>query len=247
MEQSGAANVGGLLITLPGRDTWWSRCIAFVSEHPVGVGNSAFRLGKGNQLVDTVPFGGFRKEIFNEVGLYREDLPRNQDYELNACIRAAGYKIFLSRRLRTKYYNSSNVVSFICQAFSNGRGVVRCLLVNRHSFCWRHVAQLLFVVTILLIDAFAVFNYYASIVARVYCLTYVIIIVYAGVEIALRNNWRYVVLVPVLIGMYHICYGSASAFEALRALIAFVVLYVQRRRLILMRGVTMSVFGNKTV
>src|SRR5271157_3453424 len=103
LERTRAANVGGVLVTLPGRSTWVSRCIALASQHPVAIGNSAFRLGIGSQFVDTVPFGAFRNEVLGAVGAYREDLSRNQDYELNSRIRSGGYKIYLSSKLRIKY------------------------------------------------------------------------------------------------------------------------------------------------
>ena len=47
-ERTGAANVSGLLQTLPGSNTWVARSIALLTRAvPIGVGNSPFRLGKG--------------------------------------------------------------------------------------------------------------------------------------------------------------------------------------------------------
>lgn len=43
------------------------------------MGNSYFRIGiKDVKKVDTVPFGCFRKEVFDKVGLFDEELIRNQ-------------------------------------------------------------------------------------------------------------------------------------------------------------------------
>lgn len=36
--------------------------------------------------MDTVPFGCFKRDVFEKVGLYDEELIRNQDDELNARI-----------------------------------------------------------------------------------------------------------------------------------------------------------------
>jgi glycosyltransferase involved in cell wall biosynthesis len=207
LARTGAANVGGLLITLPGANTRISRCIAQISQHPVCVGNSAFRVGMGDQFVDTVPFGAFRREVFDVVGLYREDLPRNQDYELNARIRTAGYRIYLSSRLQTKYYNSENLTRFIAQAKANGQGAARCWSVNPRSFSWRHIAPMLFVVAWLLLLMLSIRYHYASIVCIVCSLFYVVALMYAAVQVALSSDLSLIVLVPVIIALYHISYG----------------------------------------
>ncbi len=207
LARTGAANVGGLLITLPGKNTRIARCIAQISQHPVCVGNSAFRLGVGNQFVDTVPFGAFRREVLDVVGLYREDLPRNQDYELNARIRTAGYKIYLSSKLQTKYYNSENLTSFIAQAKANGQGVARCWSVNPHSVSCRHVAPLLFVVTWLILLTLSIFLHYVSIACIVCASFYIAALMYAAIQIGLSSDLSLIMVVPAIIVIYHISYG----------------------------------------
>ena len=53
-------------------------------SHPVGVGNSYFRIGSAEERwVDAIPFGCYRKEVFDRIGLFDEELVRNQDDEFN--------------------------------------------------------------------------------------------------------------------------------------------------------------------
>jgi glycosyltransferase involved in cell wall biosynthesis len=214
--RTGAANVGGLLITLPGKNTRIARCIAQISQHPVCVGNSAFRLGVGNQFVDTVPFGAFRREVLDVVGLYREDLPRNQDYELNARIRTAGYQIYLSSKLQTKYYNSENLTRFIAQAKANGQGVARCWSVNPGSFSCRHVVPLLFVVMWLILLTLSIFVHYVSIACIVCASFYIAALMYAAIQIGLSSDLSLIMFVPVIIVIYHISYGVWTFVGALQ-------------------------------
>lgn len=49
-----------------------------------------FRLDVRSGYVDTVPFGAFRRDLFDRIGLYDERLTRNQDNELNYRIRKNG-------------------------------------------------------------------------------------------------------------------------------------------------------------
>ena len=98
-------NVGGICITLPGRNTLLAQSIALALSHPFGVGNAHFRIGlKGPKYVDTVPFGCYKREVFEKIGLFDEDLVRNQDDELNVRLQRNGGKILLVPEIVSYYY-----------------------------------------------------------------------------------------------------------------------------------------------
>lgn len=100
-----AENVGAICNTLPVDDSLAAQSIAAVLSSSFGMGNSHFRIGTDKEMeVDTVPFGCFHRRIFDKVGLYDEDLVRNQDDELNARIIKAGGKIYLIPQLVCEYY-----------------------------------------------------------------------------------------------------------------------------------------------
>ncbi len=100
-----AENVGGVVDTLPANDTLVAKSIALALKNPFGMGNSLFRTGLSEiKQVDTVPFGCFKKEIFEKIGVFDTDLIRNQDDEFNARIIQNGGKIFLLPDLIIKYF-----------------------------------------------------------------------------------------------------------------------------------------------
>lgn len=104
-ELPGAENVGAICKTLPMNDTVVAQSIAKVLSSSFGMGNSYFRVGAKKEMeVDTVPFGCFHRSIFDKVGLYDEELVRNQDDELNARIIKSGGKIYLIPELQCEYY-----------------------------------------------------------------------------------------------------------------------------------------------
>lgn len=119
-QRTGADNVGGYMQTLPGADTSTAKAIAAASMSRFGVGNSAFRVGGEEAEVDTVPFGTYRKDHFEKIGLYDERLVRNQDIELNARLRKAGGKIIISPEIKLSYYNRATFSGLWQQAFNNG-------------------------------------------------------------------------------------------------------------------------------
>jgi glycosyltransferase involved in cell wall biosynthesis len=105
LEQSGADNVGGVCQTVPANDSAIARAIALGMSHLLGVGNSHFRIGSSeDRWVDTVPFGCYRRDVFDRIGLFDEELVRNQDDELNMRLTRRGGRILLSPRIVCKYY-----------------------------------------------------------------------------------------------------------------------------------------------
>ena len=105
MTELDAWNVGGVLITTPASNTVKCLAIAICLSHPFGVGSSLFRIGSTTIVeTDTVPFGCFRKSLFEKVGLFDEDMLRNEDEEINGRIRKAGGKIYLIPEVTMYYY-----------------------------------------------------------------------------------------------------------------------------------------------
>jgi len=98
-------NVGGVILTLPGNDSLGAKAIALAMSSPFGVGNSYFRTGvKEPRLVDTVPFGCYRREVFDRIGLFDEDMVRSQDAEFNLRLIKNGGKILLAPDIVSRYY-----------------------------------------------------------------------------------------------------------------------------------------------
>ena len=103
--ESGADNVGGCIVTLPADGTAVAQAIAVALGHPFGVGNSHFRIGaKEARFVDTVPFGCYRRDVFARIGLFDEELVRNQDDEFNHRLVRHGGRVRLLPDVRCYYY-----------------------------------------------------------------------------------------------------------------------------------------------
>jgi glycosyltransferase involved in cell wall biosynthesis len=105
LEQSGADNVGAAWVTLPGGASTTARAIAAALAHPFGIGDAHYRLGTSEPRdVDTVPFGCFRRDVFERVGLFDEELVRNQDDEFNFRLLRAGGRVLLVPGVVSYYY-----------------------------------------------------------------------------------------------------------------------------------------------
>ena len=110
-------NTGGVLITKPGSKKFGGLLVQALTTHKFGVGDSSFRTEEFSGEVDTVPFGFFNRNIFDEVGFFDERLIRCQDYEFNRRIIASGNKIWMNSKIRAVYYNQPNLLSFLKKQF----------------------------------------------------------------------------------------------------------------------------------
>lgn len=99
-----ADNVGGVWNTQPAKDTPICQAIALASSHPFGVGGSMHKIGVSKIIeTDTVPFGCYKREVFEKTGPFDTDLVRNQDDEFNGRLLNLGGKIFLIPQVIINY------------------------------------------------------------------------------------------------------------------------------------------------
>jgi len=111
--QTGAENVGGICITQPGGVGYEAHLVQALTTHRFGVGNSGFRTGARAGFRDTVPFGFFRRDVFQRIGLFDERLVRTQDFEFNSRLRASGGRIWLDPAIQSSYFNLGSLRAFL--------------------------------------------------------------------------------------------------------------------------------------
>jgi len=216
-ERTGATVVGGRLKTNPGADSLVARAIALITQHRFGVGNSSFRLGGESRFVDTVPFGAYKREVFEQVGLFNEELVRSQDFEFNARIRAAGGKIFMTSAIEINYYNVATLRQFARQGFSKGMFVGKSWVQSRASFSWRHAAPLVLVLSLLLSLAVGYSSRLGLYFGMALFTTYLLAALGASAQIAARNGLAYFLISPIIFLAYHWSYGMGTLWSLLTA------------------------------
>ena len=101
LKETGADNVGG---------PWVAEGQGLISQAIAAAFQSAFSVGgaRGHDpnyegLLDTVYLGCWPREIFDRIGMFDEELVRNQDDEFNLRILKAGGRIWQSPRIKSWY------------------------------------------------------------------------------------------------------------------------------------------------
>lgn len=115
LNDTGAANVGGLWEIRPVADTWIGRSIAAAAAHPLSAGDARYRIGGKAGEVDTVPFGAFPRKWLDRVGPFNEELLTNEDYEYNVRLKRAGGIVWFDPSIRSTYFARPNFSSLFRQ------------------------------------------------------------------------------------------------------------------------------------
>jgi glycosyltransferase involved in cell wall biosynthesis len=202
--------VGGMLETRAGGRGIVACSIALMSQHPFGVGGSAFRTQQESGYVDTVAYGAYRREVFDRIGLFNEKLTRNQDFELNARLHHSGGRLFLSGQIKAAYYNVPDFTHLVRQAFSNGYWLPPMWFSFPSSVRLRHAIPVAFVGVLVASLIVAPFHELAVVPGLVALVMYTIAVTLVAGQIARRHSLKF--LFP-LIGVFfthHIIYGVGT-------------------------------------
>ena len=146
-------NIGTVVTTDVKNKNPKSCAIKKILSNKFGVGNSYFRIGINEiRETDTVPFGCFKKEIFNKIGYFNEFLDRDQDIELNKRIRKNGGKIFLIPNISSTYFARENYSALALNNFSTGMWNILTIYVTKRigSISLRHLIPLFFIISLIL-------------------------------------------------------------------------------------------------
>ena len=149
LDTTDADNVGGVAETKS--KGFVGNAIAKMLSSRFGVGNSEFRTNGESGYVDTVPFGAFRREVFEKWGGYDERLTRNQDNEMNYRIRKNGGKIYLSSDIKLSYYCRDSIKGISDMALKNGMWNVITMKLCPGSMGVRHFIPLAFLLSLIIL------------------------------------------------------------------------------------------------
>jgi glycosyltransferase involved in cell wall biosynthesis len=138
LESTGADMVGGCLETVAAHQGTIARAIAIALGCPIGTG-SPFRYRSDDGPADTVPFGCWRRTLFDEVGLFDERLIRNQDNEHAARILRRGGRIHRTSVVSVRYHPRATLRGLSAQALQNGTWNAFTERLFPYTFRWRHL------------------------------------------------------------------------------------------------------------
>jgi succinoglycan biosynthesis protein ExoA len=209
LEAGRGDNVGGVWEIRPQGDGLFRRAIALAAAHPFGVGDARYRYTSEAGYVDTVPFGAFRRDVFDRFGCFDEELLTNEDYELNARLRQGGGQIWLDPRIRSTYFARPNLKALAQQYWRYGYWKWRMLRRYPKTLRWRQGLPPVFVFNLVLLLAFSPFWNMARLLLVIELMVYGLVLAAGAVPAALRQrDPRLVLAIPLAILTMHGCWGA---------------------------------------
>lgn len=204
LQKTSAECVGGALKTVG--DTLLAQAIALAQSAPFGVGGVAFRTGRSEGCyVNTVAFGAYRREVFERLGGFDEELVRNQDDEFNFRLTQAGGKIWMDPSIRSVYYSRARFSKLWRQYYEYGLYKIRVIQKRKAVPSWRHLAPAAFVLGLVATMILAVLTTqwrWALVVAGPYILVNLAASLWGA-----RNAWSVLPLMPLAFLILHLAYG----------------------------------------
>ena len=208
-----ADNIGAPCRTDVLHKTRKSLAIREALAHPLGVGNSAFRTGISEaKEVDTVPFGCWRREVFDRYGLFDERLVRNQDIEMSKRILRNGGKIVIIPDTYSTYYARETFGRLARNNYGNGKWNILTVWYTRQfdSLSLRHFVPLLFLLSLLLpLVVGGIFGYPLIWLAAVALFVYVVVVSFVSARLSRQKHLIFFYIVVSFFTL-HLSYAWGS-------------------------------------
>lgn len=197
------------------------RGIALAFQSPFSAGGAKSHDLNYEGYVDTVWGGFYKREVFERIGLFDEELIRNQDDELNYRLIKNGGKIWQSPDIKYSYVCRSSVKSLFLQYIQYGYWKVRVIQKHKLPASIRHLIPgtyvfMIFLLAILSMFFGGIFNIFKG-----------LIIIYLGLDILISLyicirliNIKYFLILPIIFVVFHFGYG----FGFLKGVLDFVIL-----------------------
>lgn len=214
LERTGAQNVGGPARTVA--SSLLGRAVAAAYHSAFSTGGGRFHKEDYEGWVDTVPYGCWRKETLEQLGLFDETLVRNQDDELNLRLLRAGGRIWQDPQIVSWYTPRHSLRGLFRQYFQYGFWKVAVIRKHRLPGSRRHWVPALCLlagggslaaaVTAAAAGAPGWANWWAAMFAML-AGGYGTANLAASLVTARRWGWRILPLLPAVFITYHISYA----------------------------------------
>jgi len=205
--------VGGPISSVGESD--FGKATAYAMSSSIGVGNAKHRFPGYEGYAEMACFPMFRREVFETVGYFDENLVRNQDDEFSLRFRLAGGKVFISPKVKSIYYVRNSPIKLFKQYFQYGFWRWRVLKKHKIQISYRQMIPSLFIL-LLITSALVGFiirnNMAAFIIPSIYLGTIAIV----SLKIVKKESLKIGILFIQAVVILHFSYGIGVIYSFLK-------------------------------
>lgn len=217
-DQTGAMNVGGPWRAVGRGVVGRGIAVTFGSRFATGGGRAHRESYEGP--VDTVYLGCWDRADLFRLGLFDEELVRNQDDELNLRTVKSGGVIWQSPAIVSEYECRRSLRALAHQYYQYGFWKVRVIQKHRRAASWRHLVPAAALSAGVTLGAAALLSPLARLVFVASAAVYLSALVLVSGWLAAGTEWR---LFPAILACFP-CYHLSYAIGFLHGIWRFVIL-----------------------
>lgn len=207
--------VGGKCESISLNNSKKEKLLLIAEESIFGAGIADFRRKEKKEYVSTLAFAMYRKKVFDDVGLYNENLARTEDNEMHYRMKRAGYKFLLSPNIKSFRYARNSFSGMIKQKFNNGKWIGITMYYCPKCFSVYHFVPLLFVLALLL----SIMLFFFKLPIFLYLLLglYGLFNIVNLLLIIIKNKMHFeYLLLPLIFFILHVSYGLGTIYGLLK-------------------------------
>ncbi len=217
--QSGESVCGGRRINIIEGGDFGKKVLLMAENSMFGSSVATYRNSDKKQYVKTVAHACYKREVFDKVGLFNENLLRSEDNELHYRIRKGGYNICMSDRICSEYQTRATLKGMLKQKWGNGKWIgITSMRLTPKIFSLYHFVPLLFVMVALACAVLFGISFIPSIPWWL-CLPFAVGVgLYLLMDVLLTlksckdyKEWRGILVLPFLFPLLHFAYGFGTA------------------------------------
>jgi GT2 family glycosyltransferase len=200
-----ADNAGGRMNSI-GQGAF-GEAVALATSSPFGVGGARFHYSDQEEWVDTVYMGAWPRRVFDEIGLFDEEMVRNQDDEFNYRLLKHGGKILLSPTIKSLYTVRGSPTRLWKQYFQYGYWKVRVLQKHPHQMRLRQFVPPTFVISLLAALILALFTTVGCWLLAGITAAYLAANLSTSLVTTAQRGWKHLLFLPLAYAILHLSYG----------------------------------------
>ncbi|MDE7390171.1 MAG: glycosyltransferase family 2 protein, partial [Lachnospiraceae bacterium] len=204
--ESGENISGGVRPCIIVNENEWTKTLLQAENSMFGSSINACRRSGEKQYVKTMFHAAYRREVFEKVGGFNENLGRTEDNELHYRMRQAGYKFCFNPDIVSYQYARSSLKNMLKQKYGNGYWIGLTLGVCPQCLSLFYFVPFAFVCAILFTLILSLFGIYllGELLAGAYTLAALAMTLMAVRESGYR---KFSFMLPLLFFLLHTSYG----------------------------------------
>lgn len=217
---------GGRRPNIIDEPTMWKETLLAAEQSMFGSSIANYRNSYVKKYTSSLFCGMYKREVFDKVGRYNEELYRTEDNDMSYRIRKAGFNLCYSPDIVSYQHTRSTLCKMLRQKFLNGFWIGKTLGVSPACFSLFHFVPFAFVIGIILTTALCLFGFpwLSAAMWAAYLLLIFTITVFETVKKFRITN----LFLPLIFFLLHASYGFGTLFGII--VMPFWLIKVKRKK-----------------